>query len=108
MSLPKIPDMNPTITLTREESINMLIASVAFEEMALSHIMNAEGEKIQYILGTLNERTPEDITVCDVIKINQSVNKTLRNVVATEMLLLFKLEDAAELDGTEICSGGAV
>lgn len=98
MSLPKIPDMDPNISIKREDAINILIASVALEEIALAHIINAEGEKIQYILGTLDGNVPEDVTICDVMKVNESVNKTLRNVIATEMLLLFKLEDAAELD----------
>ena len=31
----------------REESINQVIAAIALEEIALSHILNAEGEKIQ-------------------------------------------------------------
>lgn len=105
MSLPKIPDINPNISLKREDSINMLIASVALEEIAMAHILNAEGEKIQYILGTLEGgKDPGEITVCDVMKVNKSVNKTLMNAIATEMLLLFKLEDVIELSGEE-CEG---
>lgn len=94
MSLPKIPDINPDIKITREDSINILIASVGLEEIALAHILNAEGEKIQYVLGTLDGNDPGDVTVCDVLGVNKSVNKTLRNAVAIEMLLMFKLEDA--------------
>lgn len=101
MSLPKIPDINPNIKLSREDSVNMLIASIALEEMALAHILNAEGEKIQYILGTIEGREPGEITICDVMKVNKSVNKTLKNVIATEMLLLFKLEDAIELSNSD-------
>lgn len=101
MSLPKIPDLNPNITLKREDAINILIASVGLEEIALAHILNAEGEKIQYILGTLVGNVPDDVTICDVMNVNESVNKTLRNVVATEMLLQFKLEDAIELGAVE-------
>lgn len=110
MSLPKIPDMDPNINIKREDAINILIASIGMEEMALAHILNAEGEKIQYVLGTLEGAAgpidPGDITVCDVMKVNKSVNKTLRNAIATEMILLFKLEDAIELGAAQECTGG--
>ena len=35
--------------MTREEALTMIIASIAMEELALSHILNAEGEKLQYM-----------------------------------------------------------
>lgn len=97
MSLPNIPDINPNITITMEDSIKILIASIGLEEIALAHILNAEGEKIQYVLGTLDGKDPGDVTICDVLKVNRSVERTLRNVIKTEMLLQFKLEDALEL-----------
>lgn len=97
MSMPKIPDLNPNIKVSREEAINLLIVSIALEEISLSHILNAEGEKIQYVLGTLEGKEPEEILICDVLAVNKSVEKTLRNVIKTEMLLQFKLEDAIEL-----------
>lgn len=97
MSLPKIPDMDPNINITREDSVNILIASIGLEEMALAHILNAEGEKIQYVLGTLDGNKPGEVTICDVMRVNESVNKTLKNAIATEMLLLFKLEDVLDL-----------
>lgn len=46
MSLPNIPDIAPEISLNRCESINLLLSSIALEEIGLSHIINAEGEKI--------------------------------------------------------------
>lgn len=101
MSLPKIPDLNPEINIEREDAINILIASIGLEELALAHILNAEGEKIQYVLGTLEGSDPGEVTICDVMQINESVNKTLRNVIKTEMLLQFKLEDALELSVSE-------
>ena len=30
---------------------NEIISSIAAEELSLSHILNAEGEKLQYVLG---------------------------------------------------------
>ncbi len=60
MSFPTIPDITPTININRSDVINLLLASIAFEELGLAHIINAEAEKIQYILGTLSEQTPTE------------------------------------------------
>lgn len=57
MSQPNIPNIRPNIALDREEAINLILASIAMEDMALSHILNAEGEKLQYVLGTLHNST---------------------------------------------------
>ena len=40
-------------SITREDVINQILSSIAYEELALSHILNAEAEKIEYILGIL-------------------------------------------------------
>lgn len=50
MSMPSFPPNGAD--MTQEEALTMIIASIAMEELALSHILNAEGEKLQYILGT--------------------------------------------------------
>ena len=44
MSQPKFPQIDPP--LTREGSLNEIISSIASEELSLSHILNAEGEKL--------------------------------------------------------------
>jgi len=97
MSFPTIPDITPSISINRNDVINLLLASIAFEELGLAHIINAEAEKIQYILGTLPEQTPaEPPTQNDLININKSVNQTLRTVIKNQILLQFKLEDLIE------------
>lgn len=94
MSFPNVPDVEPSITLAGEDSIALLLASVALEELSLAHILNAEAEKIQYALGTLDGRTsPEPpASVADLLTLNRSVNGTLRNVIKKEMLLLDPVE----------------
>ena len=44
-------------TTTREQAITDLIQSVALEETALSHILNAEGEKIQKVVAIFWKQT---------------------------------------------------
>lgn len=50
MSMPTIPDIKPKIEISFEETIKLLLVSVALEELSLAHIMNAEAEKIQEVI----------------------------------------------------------
>lgn len=96
MSFPNIPNVTPSIDIEREDVINLLLASIAFEELGLAHIINAEAEKIQAVVGTLPSNVVAT-TIEDLLSINQSVNQTLKTVVKKEMLLQFKLEDVMEM-----------
>ncbi|MED0980302.1 hypothetical protein P4T48_12305 [Bacillus paramycoides] len=91
MSLPNIPDIQPHITLTREEVINLLLSSIAMEELGLSHLLNAEAEKIQKIIKK------DCLSVKEAIATQESVEKILRNIIKTQMLLQFKLEDVLKV-----------
>ena len=92
MSMPNIPNITPVISLKHCETIDLLLSSIALEEIGLSHILNAEGEKLQAFL-----KNPHHC-LNDYLKMNDSVNKTLRTIVKSQMLLQFKLEDVAALD----------
>lgn len=90
MSMPNIPNINPDINLSFSDTINLLLASIAFEELGLSHILNAEGEKLQ--AGIYLAKCFDDLVI-----LNQNVTKTLRTVIKNQMLLQFKLEDTIDL-----------
>mgnify|MGYP006922539632 CR=1 FL=1 len=63
MSMPTFPKIDPP--LSREGSLNEIISSIAAEELSLSHILNAEGEKLQYVLGTLpGLETKQELLLC--------------------------------------------
>ncbi len=64
---------------------NDIIESVALIETALSHILNAEGEKIQKILSVSDDP-------CEILRVNESINSTIRNVTFLEQILYNKLE----------------
>lgn len=53
MSMPVIQ----ATPITRDVAISNIIQSVALEQTAISHILNAEGEKIQKVVanGTIDE-----------------------------------------------------
>lgn len=90
MSQANIPNITPTITISREDAINLLLASIALEELGLAHIINAEAEKIQYALGTLSGLT-QAATISEVLQINKSVQDMLELVIKKELLLDNKL-----------------
>ena len=97
MSMPNIPDIKPEINIDREKSIDLLIASVALEELGLSHIVNAEAEKIQFVLGTLEGVVKHDRTLDELVEIDKTVEKMLKKIIKKEIILEFMLEDAIDL-----------
>lgn len=102
MSQPNIPNITPIINISREDAINMLIASIAMEEMGLAHIINAEGEKIQYVLSSEINRCA---SINDIKEINQGVDKIIRDATRLQMLLQEKLETVLILsEGNSECS----
>lgn len=92
MGMPNIPDIKPEINIDTEETINILLASIALEELGLAHIINAEGEKIQEML--LRHKCEK---LDDYIRLNDSVTKTLQTIIKQEMLLQFKFENILSL-----------
>ena len=71
---------------TREQAITDLIESVALQEAALSHILNAEGEKIQAVVAM------ENVTTEELLMVNQSVENMTNTIARLEILLQSKLE----------------
>ncbi|WP_213148029.1 DUF7507 domain-containing protein [Neobacillus citreus] len=101
MSLPGIPNITPTISLSVGQTVPLLLASVALEELALAHLLNAEAEKLQLVLGTLTPTrttfSPATVSLTNLLDIDASVQRTLRDVIKKEMLLEFKFENILDL-----------
>ncbi|MEC2055793.1 collagen-like protein, partial [Peribacillus psychrosaccharolyticus] len=96
MSNPNIPNISPIISITRDDVINLLLASIAMEELGLAHIINAEGEKIQYALGTLPGLT-SPATLAEILQVNSSVQDTLSMAIQKELLLDSKLKQVTSI-----------
>lgn len=96
MSMPKFPEINPPIKL--EDSLSLILSSIAMEELGLSHIINAEGEKIQYVLGTLSNNIKDPcikkVSVEDLLAVNKSVKSLLDSITQNQVILKGKMECA--------------
>jgi hypothetical protein len=75
-----------------EDTIKLLLSSIALEELSLANIMNAEAEKIQEVV---NAKSCHKID--DLICIDKSVDRILKDVIKKEMLLEFKFDNILDL-----------
>lgn len=99
MSMPEIESSD----IKKCQAITDLIESIALMETALSHILNAEGEKIQAAVGTLDkdgkktDPTPTP-SIPDLIKVNNSVEEVVSTITLLEAFLRKKLALALDVD----------
>ncbi len=101
MSMPNIPNMNPSITVTRDDAVNMILSSIGMEELSLAHIVNAEAEKIQFALGTL-ETADGAASLDDIMAVNASAKRMLRDVIKNQMLIGMKMEDTVDFAAAQV------
>lgn len=98
MSMPNIPEVDTKIDITTTQASNVVLASIGFEELGLAHIINAEGEKIQSYLGTLEGQEPKkEVSIEELEKLDKIVNDSLKAITKKELLLLMKLEETKEI-----------
>lgn len=88
MSMPVITPGTGTLG----QAVADIIESVALEQTGLSHILNAEGEKIQKVVA--------NGTVEQMLAVNRSVQSMVKAVSMLEMVLETKLE----LFSCQICA----
>ncbi|MEG1578707.1 MAG: hypothetical protein RR336_08085 [Oscillospiraceae bacterium] len=69
-----------------------LMESIALMETALSHILNAEGEKLQKVLASTDD-------VNQILCVNKEINRTLIHATHLEHALYAKLSAIADCDG---------
>ena len=87
MSMPIICKSNNPVTMC--QAVTDLIESIALEETALSHILNAEGEKLQRVIGF------ECVDFAQLMEVNDSVANMVAVVSGLEQTLKEKLEFVA-------------
>lgn len=63
-----------------------ILESIALEEAAIAHVINAEGEKIQKVVKEC------DVSIHELLEINRSVEEVIEKFVSLESVLTDKLE----------------
>lgn len=74
------------IAFSRCQAITDLFESIALQQAALSHILNAEGEKLQKIFSF------EDISAENILLGNKSAESMVNSITELEMILKDKLD----------------
>lgn len=91
---PTVPDPNRLDKISLNDAANLLLQSIAMEEISLSGLMDAERNKVLCVLARC--RCGEG-TMRDVVEANRSVDEVMKTIVQLQMLLRFKLRDVKEL-----------
>ena len=87
MSMPVIECTN----IDKCSAASAILQSIALEEAAISHILNAEGEKIQKVLSKPGYDHKE------ILEVNKSVQDIIEKITCLESILKEKLEVTAML-----------
>ncbi len=95
MSMPNIPDIDANINIDKETALSIILASVGFEELGLAHLINAEAEKVQFALGTL-EGSTGPLTFEEILQANESAQGILKDSLKMQLLLGMKLEETLD------------
>jgi hypothetical protein len=80
----------------------MILASIAMEELGISHIINAEGEKIQYVLNDLANHTGSGATVEEILSVNRSVESLINILMQSQVFLKNKMDHVLDMMASEL------
>ncbi len=109
MLFPNIQNMNTEIKINKDKIFSLLLASIAFEQLSLSRIINGEVEKVKYIIDILENNSTQEIpTVEELIQINTTARKIFRTVINNHILLQLKLEDVLDIATTKATTATAI
>ena len=92
MGMPKIENT----PIDRNCALTALLQSIALQEAALAHILNAEGEKIQRVVC-------DATCVEQLLEVNESVYNTIQAVSTLEESLRQKTTDVLDALGDGNC-----
>ncbi|RXZ80755.1 hypothetical protein EBB07_17370 [Paenibacillaceae bacterium] len=101
MSQPSIPNITPLISVTKNESISLLLSSIAMSELAMSHLINAEAEKIQAFVQ--HAHCSMNVNTKTFIQFNHSVSKLINAITMEQWLSLNKLDRIIQLIDENYC-----
>ncbi len=95
MGMPKFPEREkcPEVSTV----VMQIIESVAVEELAIAHILNAEGEKLQEFV---KKYACTDISTTQFDKIGKNTTTLVNSLIVKEWILLNKLNSAMDIYST--------
>ena len=98
-----LDDPVPCKTFVFGNAIKQILSSIAMEGLARSHIFNAEGEKLQYAAGALNETSGQALTFEQILQVSDSVHRTLEVSGHMLMLSMQQLSNALKSKENTLC-----
>lgn len=85
---------NVLVIQTFQQYVAINLAAIALQELAQAHLMNSEGEKLQTVLGTLNQNviTPPFVDVSQIVEVNSSVAEVIESLNKQDINLLERFD----------------
>jgi hypothetical protein len=97
MGMPNIPnEICTNIDIDRNGLVDLLLMSIALEELSLAHIINSEGELMQLYIKKL--RYECGFNKDELLKLNRSISETMRIVLEKEKTLKEKLYNVIQFN----------
>jgi hypothetical protein len=93
LNILKLEEMLSKINIDRQKVIDITLASIALEQDGMAKIIKAEGEKLKQMMNRKNY----NLSPQEFITINESVQKTLKEVSKKDMLLEGRIQSLIEL-----------
>lgn len=87
MSMPEIVGGK----VNKKQALTDVIESIALMEAAIAHVINAEGEKIQAVVGTGENCKVIATTSEELLESNDSVESIIESIITLESILQKKL-----------------
>lgn len=84
----------PKTIATREQAINAILLSIAMEETALSHLINAESEKIHYVVECARKKDCRPCDLQKILEVNESAASLIEMISDMQIILKHKMSNA--------------
>jgi hypothetical protein len=89
----KFEDLLSKIHLDRQKIMDVALMSIALEQEGIAHIVKAEGEKLKQMMNRKNY----NLSPQEFIAVNESVQRTLKEISKKEMLLECRIQNLIDL-----------
>lgn len=94
MSMPGFPNLSKIPTT--EQAFAAIITSIAMEETALSHVINAESEKIKFVVECAKRKGCDVADINELLAVNKSASDVLKTIVELQTILKEKFAIAVK------------